>query len=285
MLGMEGGYVLDFSNSTFSEFFEDEFGIDIYSDVYSGGGNSKANRLRTLLSQSPPRKSGQILRAIWKHKRSFESAEFARKSRLVAMDNMDPEALEFEMMPSALEDEEFERIVEDIEKASGSTSISEASEIARKFDFDTVLDEIERARLFVDDDPEDAITAACSLVESVCRSILVELGLPLPKEMSLSPLYKSVREPLGLHPNKVGIDPRIAEDVRAILGGLTQSVGAIGALRTHGGDAHGRERGVRRVDSRIARLAVNSASSLAVFLIESWNKKYPQRTLPNADAG
>ena len=50
-------------------------------------------------------------------------------------------------------------------------------------------------------------------------------------------------------------------------------ISAIGALRTHGGDAHGREKGFRRVDARIARLAVNSASSVALFLIESWERK------------
>ena len=33
---------------------------------------------------------------------------------------------------------------------------------------------------------------------------------------------------------------------------------AIGALRTHAGDAHGRERGFRRIDVRIARLATFS---------------------------
>ena len=27
---MHSGYVLDFSNQTFSDFFQDEFGIDIY---------------------------------------------------------------------------------------------------------------------------------------------------------------------------------------------------------------------------------------------------------------
>lgn len=42
---MQGGYVLDFSNQTFSDFFEDEFGIDIYNDRYSEGGTSKAKRL------------------------------------------------------------------------------------------------------------------------------------------------------------------------------------------------------------------------------------------------
>jgi len=50
-------------------------------------------------------------------------------------------------------------------------------------------------------------------------------------------------------------------------------------LRTHGGDAHGREKGFRRIDARIARLALNSASSIAMFLIETWERK-EHRALP-----
>jgi hypothetical protein len=40
--------------------------------------------------------------------------------------------------------------------------------------------------------------------------------------------------------------------VRAILGGLNSVVSGVGSLRTHAGDAHGRERGYRRSPSRIA---------------------------------
>src|SRR3546814_3345799 len=47
-------------------------------------------------------------------------------------------------------------------------------------DFDTVQMEIARALPNLESDPEDAVTAACSLIEAVCRSILVELKVPLP---------------------------------------------------------------------------------------------------------
>jgi len=43
---MSSGYVLNFSDRTFSEFVEDAVGIDIYSGRYSGSGTSKAKILR-----------------------------------------------------------------------------------------------------------------------------------------------------------------------------------------------------------------------------------------------
>ena len=43
---MEGGYVLDFTDRTFSEFFESVLGIDVYDKRYAYRTGSKANRMR-----------------------------------------------------------------------------------------------------------------------------------------------------------------------------------------------------------------------------------------------
>jgi Abortive infection C-terminus len=92
-----------------------------------------------------------------------------------------------------------------------------------------------------------------------------------------------VRKPLALSPDRSDLDALIADDVRKILGGLATVVEGIGALRTHGGDAHGRERGYVRIDERIAKLAIHSASTIALFLIETWERKFPNRALPRRD--
>ena len=47
VLAMSGGYVLDFTNATLAQLF-DELDIDIYEDKYAEYGVSKANRLRVL---------------------------------------------------------------------------------------------------------------------------------------------------------------------------------------------------------------------------------------------
>jgi hypothetical protein len=151
-------------------------------------------------------------------------------------------------------------------------------------DFDTVQIEIARALPSLEDDPEDAVTAACSLVEAVCRSILVELGLPLPPRKDMDGLFRAVQEPLGLSPGRSDLPVEVEADIRQTLSGLTSVAKGIGALRTHGGDAHGREKGFRRIDARIARLAINAASSLALFLIETWERK-EHRSLPQHATG
>ena len=109
--------------------------------------------------------------------------------------------------------------------------------------------------------------------------ILVELDEPFPSKKDIDGLLKAVQKPLGLSPGRPDLPAEIEQDVRQILGGLTSVAKGIGSLRTHGGDAHGREKGFLRIDARIARLALNSASSIAMFLIETWERK-EHRALP-----
>lgn len=146
-------------------------------------------------------------------------------------------------------------------------------------DFDTVKRDLDRALTSAEQDPEDAVTAACSALESVCRSILVELGESLPAKKDIQGLYRAVRDPLDLSADRTNLPTEVADDIRSILGGLNTAIQGVGALRTHAGDAHGRERGFRRIDARIARLSIHSASAVILFLIETWEKKYPQKPL------
>jgi hypothetical protein len=48
VFSMDGGYVLDFTNSSFQRFIYDIAKVDIYNSRYEKYGNSKANRLRAL---------------------------------------------------------------------------------------------------------------------------------------------------------------------------------------------------------------------------------------------
>lgn len=61
---------MDFSNRTFSVFFEDEFDVDIYAAKYGASGNSKGCRLRTFVElefSARPILVAQVLRALWSH--------------------------------------------------------------------------------------------------------------------------------------------------------------------------------------------------------------------------
>jgi hypothetical protein len=146
------------------------------------------------------------------------------------------------------------------------------SEAAMKLSFESVQKDFDRGLSQAESDPEDAITAACSTLESVCKCLLDEMSEAYPAKQDIIGLVKAVNAKLNLSPSRTDIEG----DIKHILGGLTNVSAGIGVLRTHCGDAHGRGKPLKRVDSRIARLAIHAASTVAIFLIETWQKRSPQ---------
>jgi hypothetical protein len=65
---MGGGFVLDFSNPTFSEFFNEELGINIDNPAYDVNGTSKAKRLRFYLRQTSTDNVVRVLLALWEYR-------------------------------------------------------------------------------------------------------------------------------------------------------------------------------------------------------------------------
>jgi hypothetical protein len=73
----------------------------------------------------------------------------------------------------------------------------------------------------------------------------------------------------------LGFDPSTVEDqdLQQILSGLISITEGIGALRTHASSAHGAGKMSYKIEPRHARLAVHSAHTVALFILESWRKK------------
>lgn len=65
---MGSGYVLNFSDRTMSEWFEDEIQINIDDQRYKRRGTSKANRLRTFIEDEPAPLVARTLRALWAYR-------------------------------------------------------------------------------------------------------------------------------------------------------------------------------------------------------------------------
>ena len=64
-LGMEDGYVLDFTDRTFAEFFALDLQINIEDQKFQSNGTSKAKRLRAFLQQAEDAQAALALRGLW----------------------------------------------------------------------------------------------------------------------------------------------------------------------------------------------------------------------------
>jgi hypothetical protein len=67
-LSMHGGYVLDFSDRTFAQFFDAELGVDIGASRYRKHGDSKARRFRCFVQTERGPLVARALRALWEHR-------------------------------------------------------------------------------------------------------------------------------------------------------------------------------------------------------------------------
>ena len=68
VFGMEGGYVLDFSNRTFADFFREELQVNIDDPRWALQGESKAKRLRCYLRQANRKTALDTLNALWEYR-------------------------------------------------------------------------------------------------------------------------------------------------------------------------------------------------------------------------
>jgi hypothetical protein len=158
-----------------------------------------------------------------------------------------------------------------VELTSGLAAES-LGEALKQRHFESLEVEFRRALSYVRTDPASAITAACSLLEALCRAYLESRNVELPKKQTIKPLWHAVQVDLGLEPKN-----QSDQDIQKILGGIGSIVDGVGALRTHSGSAHGGGSLRYRVQPRHANLVVNSAHALALFLIETWDERAASR--------
>ncbi|WP_120966791.1 abortive infection family protein [Comamonas sp. lk] len=128
--------------------------------------------------------------------------------------------------------------------------------------------EFNRALANVELSPREAVSAASNILESICKVYIAERGLEMPNKQDLKPVWNVVRKDLGFDPGAIE-----DQDLQVILTGLFGVIDGIGALRTHASSAHGPGVKTYKLEPRHARLAIHSAHTAALFILESWEKR------------
>lgn len=150
--------------------------------------------------------------------------------------------------------------------AGSGVAVKALSDFLRTGDFSSVEAEFARAVSHLESDPHAAITAASSIIEALCKTYIESFQLEMPSNQSISPVWRVVQAHLGL-----SVDSTLREDQKRILQGLASVVDGVGAYRTHIGSAHGRGMNPPPISASEARLAVNAAHTLVVFVMELWH--------------
>lgn len=164
--------------------------------------------------------------------------------------------------------DEFQPVLDYLEVQDHTPGLAPITETLEKFDPDNVHGVWQKALDRRSTDPEGAITAARTLLETVCKHILDEGQTSYPDDADLPKLWALASELLNLAPHQH------QENVfKAILGNCQSVVNYLGSIRNKIGDAHGQGRLPVKPKPRHAELAVNLAGTMASFLIATWNER------------
>ena len=136
-----------------------------------------------------------------------------------------------------------------------------------------VLQQITRMEAAVENDPGLAIGTAKELVETVCKTILKERNIKLTGNENLPKLVKATAKELKLTPSDIADDAKASDSIKRLLSNLATITNGVAELRNSYGTGHGKEAKSRGLTSRHAKLAVGSASTLAIFLVETHNEQ------------
>jgi hypothetical protein len=162
----------------------------------------------------------------------------------------------------------FNPLIDSLEGANQAPADAIISDTLQAFDLASVHAVWDKAIKRRHTDAEGAITSARTLLETVCKHILDDIGAAYTGTEDLPKLYGLTARALNLAP-----DQHSEEAFRSILGGAMTVVNGLGSLRNRLSDAHGRgARGVKP-SPRHASLAVNMAGAVATFLVETYTER------------
>jgi len=134
----------------------------------------------------------------------------------------------------------------------------------------TILHQIEAIELNLEPQPEVAIETCRSLIESVCKTILSDLGENLPPKPNAENLVSLVLKRLALFADPKSVDAEAKEAVGDTVTGINKFVNGIGKYRRFFGLAsHGRDGYRESVDGCHARLVAGVTDALVSFLYEA----------------
>ena len=117
------------------------------------------------------------------------------------------------------------------------------------------------------EDSDTVIDAAKCLVEALCKTVLLELGVTPEKNINIQPLLKLTCNKLGLSEADGG------ECVRNMVSGMATAIQGIGELRNqHGPMGHGKDAYHCGAEDWQRTMAVKTAEAICVLIHESYRK-------------
>lgn len=249
----QGGYVLDFNNNSFASFTLNVVGVSI-KDKY---GLSKGQSLECYFDDCSDADACKLLAALIMYKK----------------DNADLSGELLSAKDQKLLDH-CQAIVDRLSSFPGA-AYQENALNASSFNSEYISKQVELMYASVDSNPTEAIGKAKELIESCCKTVLVERNVEVPSSAKYGDVVSKALKVLELNRDSVPGDKKASETIKRILSGLSNMSNGINELRNDYGTGHGRPNSYSGLTPRHARLAVGVANTFVLFVWDThcWKKE------------
>lgn len=141
------------------------------------------------------------------------------------------------------------------------------------FNVEYLCRQINRIEASISNDPDLAIGTSKELVETCCKTILQEQGISVDRNWDLSKIVKETYKQLKITPEDITETVKAADIIKRLLSNLATITQGIAELRNLYGTGHGKTASSKGLNSRHAKLAAGAATTLAIFLFETYESR------------
>ena len=151
-------------------------------------------------------------------------------------------------------------------------ALNQLRDLANTLNSEYINRSIVRMLTAVKDDPELAIGSAKELVETICKTILDDKGIPRTDRENVPQLVRMTLDTIR-PANEFLIDQESEQIVIEAVASLATIALNIARLRNKHGTGHGKDAEKVEIDPIYATLAVNAASTIALFFYQAARKE------------
>lgn len=261
MLFNRSGYVLNFSTADFDVFTTSSIGIALCNKY----GLSKGKSLIAYLNSATYSEREKLLLDLFHYYEDNMQYEYDKDyENFFCYDGYNERYARI-----------YQKCKEIVERIEGSSSVisQTADHLKKKFSSEYMSKQIELMVSMQATNPTNAIGAAKELIESCCKTILDELGIPWSKTDGVPQLTNKTLDALNLLPANIQSTDQGADAIKAILGNLRSIPSKLAEIRNPFGSGHGKSASFKGLEERHAKLAVGSSITFVDFVWSTYENQ------------
>ena len=252
---IRGGYVLDFTTSSFDKFTFESIGVRLCEKYCL----SKGKSLHAFMDEGSNEKIVKLLLDLLEYYEVYFQDEILSNEKSYRG-----------MAFSELYKKCKSIILREKEIVTSNICREIVEDVKEKFSSEYLKNQIDLMMKMCDESPTDAIGKSKELIESCCKSILSRLGEIEGNTLKTSQLVKRTMNALNIPDDTLYHDKEEEDTTKKIIGSLNGLSSSVNELRNQYGTGHGKSEKFKSLSRRHANLSVGASAVLVQYLWDTY---------------